>query len=378
MKIATILAVCLFVGVLAGPAWAQDQSLLPSSFGNWAAAGSPTQLPADQIEQFAGEQAGVLREYGIGSAERRDFAEGPKTATVTLYKMVDPSAAFGAFTFIRPPRTASLDLTGSAPYTAGTRDRALFVVGNFLLDVSSPQARPTDADLKEIVSALAPRADSRPFPRIGEFLPPQGLVPGSEQYALGPKAMAQVFPKGTTGQADWIGFGKSAEAIVARYRLKDQGPEALLLIATYPTQQIAAEQFAALPQWFALNAESGSDGRPLVFGTRSSALVALLTGTESRAAAEILLKQIHYGTDVTWNEPTHTITDPSISQIVVGAILDTGSIMMLAVAAGLGFGGFRLFIKYLLPGKVFDRSDDIEILQLGLASKPIQAKDFYD
>ena len=81
---------------------------------------------------------------------------------------------------------------------------------------------------------------------------------------------------------------------------------------------------------------------------------------------------------VTWNEPTHTITDPSISQIVVGAILDTGSIMMLAVAAGLGFGGFRLFIKYLLPGKVFDRSDDIEILQLGLASKPIQAKDFYD
>ena len=48
------------------------------------------------------------------------------------------------------------------------------------------------------------------------------------------------------------------------------------------------------------------------------------------------------------------------------------------VAAGLGFGGFRLFIKYLLPGKVFDRSDDIEILQLGLASKPIQAKDFYD
>ncbi len=376
MKIKNILAVCLLVGILAVPASAQD--LLPASFGNWTAAGPATHVAAGQIEQFSAEQAAILREYGIGSAERRDFAQGPKTATVTVYNMVDPSAAFGSFTFLRVPQMTALDLSDAAPYTAGARDRALLVVGNFLLEVSSPQARPVDADLKQLATALARRADTRPYPRIGDFLPQQGLVHGSEQYVLGPKAMASVFPKGTTGQTDWIGFGKSAEAIVAHYRFKDGGPDSLLLIATYPTQQIAAEQFAALPQWFALNSDaSRTASRPLVFGTRSSSLVALLTGTDSRESAEQILSQIHYGTDVTWNEATHELTDPSISAIVVGGILDTGSIMLLAVAAGLGFGGFRLFMKHLLPGKVFDRNDSVEILQLGLGSKPIQAKDFY-
>ena len=362
--------------MLAGPASAQG--LLPASFGNWTAGAPATHVEAGQIEQFSADQAAILREYGISSADRRDFSQGSKTATVTIYNMVDPTAAFGSFTFLRVPQMTALDLAGAAPYTAGTRDRALLVVGNFLLDVSSPQTRPVDADLKQLAAAIAPRADKRPYPQIGQFLPKQWLVAGSEQYVLGPKAMASVFPRGTTGQTDWIGFGKSAEAIVARYRLKDGGPDSLLLIATYPTQQIAAEQFAAMPQWFALNSDaSRAGGRPLVFGTRTSSLVALLTGTESRESAEQILSQIHYGNDVTWNEATHELTDPSISAIVVGGILDTGSIMLLAVAAGLGFGGFRLFMKYLLPGKVFDRNDSVEILQLGLGSKPIQAKDFY-
>ena len=81
---------------------------------------------------------------------------------------------------------------------------------------------------------------------------------------------------------------------------------------------------------------------------------------------------------MTWNEASQKCSDPTISTIVVGAILDTGLIMLLAVAAGLGFGGFRLFVKFLLPGRVFDRTANVEILQLGLASKPIEAKDFYE
>jgi hypothetical protein len=51
--------------------------------------------------------------------------------------------------------------------------------------------------------------------------------------------------------------------------------------------------------------------------------------------------------------------------------------MMLAIAAGIGFGGFRLLVKIFLPNKVFDRDKQIEILQLGISSKPIKAKDFY-
>ncbi len=114
-----------------------------------------------------------------------------------------------------------------------------------------------------------------------------------------------------------------------------------------------------------------------MFGTRSSALIALLAGVRSRETAANLLDQIHYASDVTWSAPTHDLTDPSISTIVVGAIVDTGAIMLLVFAASLGFGGFRLLAKLLAPGKIFDRNSDVEILQLGISSKPIDVRDFY-
>jgi len=39
--------------------------------------------------------------------------------------------------------------------------------------------------------------------------------------------------------------------------------------------------------------------------------------------------------------------------------------MLLALAVGLGFGGIRVFLRFFLPNKVFDRKKQIEILQLG-------------
>jgi hypothetical protein len=150
------------------------------------------------------------------------------------------------------------------------------------------------------------------------------------------------------------------------------------LLILYPTQQLAADRYNALGNTFALNAAPAqAGGKPAVFGTRSSALIALLAGAESRDTAAGLLNQIHYASDVTWNEPTHEVTDPPISTIVVGAIVDTGAIMLLVLAASLGFGGFRLLAKFVAPGKIFDRNADVEILQLGISSKPIDVKDFY-
>jgi hypothetical protein len=167
---------------------------------------------------------------------------------------------------------------------------------------------------------------------------------------------------------------------VGRYKLPGKGPagEGLLLLILYPTQQLAADRYTAMGKSFALNVDPGlANGKPAMFGTRSSALIALLSGVESRETASNLLSQVHYASQVTWNAPTHDVTDPSISTIVVGAIVDTGAIMLLVMAASLGFGGFRLLAKFLAPGKIFDRTADVEILQLGINSKPVEVKDFY-
>ena len=376
-----------FGAVLTMPLAAQD--MLPSSVGTWAATGAATQVAAQQVEQLANDRANILREYGITAGERREYADGNDKATVTLYRMVDPSAAFGAFTFFREPDMALPAPVTAASYTAGKRGHALLVVGNLLLDVVASKREMTSAELNTFAQSVAAQVDRRPYPPIAGFLPKAGLIPGSERYVLGPLALAQVFPAGTSIRSDWAGFGSSAEAIVARYRLtagklsnqsslRERPAEGLLLLILYPTQQLAADRYDALSKSFALNVEPGqAAGRPSVFGTRSSALIALLSGAETREAAAELLNQVHYSSDVTWNEPTHNITDPTISTIVVGAILDTGAIMLLVFAASIGFGGFRLLAKLVAPGKIFDRNAEVEILQLGINSKPVDVKDFY-
>jgi len=385
-----IALVLLFGALLSIPLAAQD--ILPGSVGAWASSGAATQVPAQQIEQLANDNANILREYGVTSGERREYADGSDKATVTLYRMVDPSAAFGAFTFFRQPDMALPAPVAAASYAAGKRGHALLVVGNLFMDVVSARREMTSADLNTMAQTIAAQRDRRPYPPIAGFLPKAGLIPGTERYVLGPLALAQVFPTGAPIHIDWAGFGSSAEAIVGRYRLPGKASsqsagrasnggrpaEGVLLLILYPTQQLAAERYDGLSKSFALNAEPGQEGgRPAVFGTRSSALIALLSGPESRETAAELLNQVHYASAVTWDEPTHDITDPTISTIVVGAILDTGAIMLLVFAASIGFGGFRLLAKLVAPGKIFDRNADVEILQLGINSKPVDVKDFY-
>jgi hypothetical protein len=381
------------------------QGLLPGASGGWTASGSASLVAPAQLESVAAGQADVLREYGLTSAEQRQYSQGQQTASITLYRMVDPSAAYGAFTFLRDAQMQPLDLGDSVSYAAGARDKALFVVGNLVLAVASASGeRPRDAVLSEMAGALLTHADGRPYPSIGGYLPRSSvtagterfplrrggatvalparlsIVPDSEKYVLGPRALRVALGDAYPGtNDDWIGFGKSAEAISARYRTGGSAPrEVTLLITIYPTQQIAAGQFNSLGKWLALNIEPSQAGGPAAaYGLRSSALVALVFGAESQDAAKQLISQIQYRSSVTWNEPSQSFTEPSFPVMIIGVFEGTGLIMLLAMAVGLGFGGFRLLVKILLPGRVFDRDSQVEILQLGLTSKPIDSRDFY-
>jgi hypothetical protein len=106
-------------------------------------------------------------------------------------------------------------------------------------------------------------------------------------------------------------------------------------------------------------------------------MVGLVAGARSQEEADKLLGQMHSAIHVTWNEPSASFTEPGIGPIIVGIIVGTGVICLFAVIAGVAFGGVRLLVKRLLPGKVFDRDSQLQVLQLGLGSKPIQVQDFY-
>ena len=51
--------------------------------------------------------------------------------------------------------------------------------------------------------------------------------------------------------------------------------------------------------------------------------------------------------------------------------------MLVAVVLGAAFGCVRVLAKIFFPGKVFDRPDQMDVLQLGLSSKRIDSRDFY-
>ncbi len=196
---------------------------------------------------------------------------------------------------------------------------------------------------------------------------------GTVHYVIGPLSLAHFVPIGTD---DWMGFDYSAESILAKYRVGAN--EETLIVTSYPTQQVAAKKFADMLRRFTFDPPGGvPPGKTVLFGKRVSSYVAVVVGASSRQAANKVLDQVGYESNVTWNEPKQSYTEPGINTMIVEAFLGTGVIMLFAIAAGIGFGGVRVLAKIFLPNKIFDREKQIEILQLGISSKPIKAKDFY-
>jgi hypothetical protein len=283
--------------------------------------------------------------------------------------MKDPSGAYGLYSYLRAPDMSRADLT---EHSSMSRNRVLVLSGNLVLDIEGQELTRLDSWIKSLAAAVAAHAQDGPLPMLWQHLPQHGLIERSDRYILGPQALNELFP-GNLGNS--LGFSKGAEAELARYKLA--GHEAVLLIADFPTPGFATEQLAELEKQFNVNGSKPNSSSPPLFARRNLTLLAIVSGAPTQADANALLNQVQSGTQLTWDEPTFQFKEPTIEMMVVGAILGTGIICGFALVAGLAFGGFRLFIKRMLPGKVFDRGTQLQVLQLGLASKPINAEDFY-
>jgi hypothetical protein len=103
----------------------------------------------------------------------------------------------------------------------------------------------------------------------------------------------------------------------------------------------------------------------------------MVIAPSSPAYTESLRGAVNYETQVTWNEASQTATDPPWAVVLYRIFVGTGVFMVMALAFGVAFGGFRIFIKKILPGKVFDRPEQMEVLQLGLSGNKIDTRDLY-
>jgi hypothetical protein len=110
---------------------------------------------------------------------------------------------------------------------------------------------------------------------------------------------------------------------------------------------------------------------------RKASLLSLVFNATSAMHAQAIRERVDYETQVTWNEPHQSATDPPLVQMLYKIFLFTSLFLVVATVTGIAFGGFRILVKHWLPGKVFDRPEDIEVLQLGLSGKKIDPTDLY-
>jgi hypothetical protein len=365
----------LFVLLAAIPASAQ--AVLPNSFAGWSGTTSaglnpPVIYDGDKIGSMAAEQrAAARKEYGFLSGEEGTYSLGQDALQVTLYRMKDPSGAYGLYSYLRAPDMAR---PGPNEHSVMSHEEALVLLGNLVLDIHGSDLFRNAGDLNALVSAVAAKAQQGPLPTLTEHLPVKGFIERSDKYILGPVTLNQFFP---VSQNDWLGFATGAEAEVARYHV--DGRELNLLIADFPTPQTAQKKLGELQRDYHVNAaDAGADqnGSP-VFAKRSVTLLAIVFGARTQTEADKLLDQVQSGAEVTWNEPTFQFKEPPITTMIVGAIIGTGVICCFALISGIAFGGFRIVVKRFWPDKVFDRSSTMQVLQLGLGSKPINSEDFY-
>jgi hypothetical protein len=342
----------LIVLALAAMPIVRAQTILPPHFGAWSAGKSAQAAPATT------EAQGILAESGLENKESRLYTNGTTSVTATVYRFHDSSGAYEAYTYL---------LNGAA---AGVR---LVRVGNILLaiDSSNPLAATELGALSQQVSA---KADKIPPPPIPDYLPERDRIAGTEKYALGPAAfqaaLINLDRPGYSAITAAAGFSSGAEAIFARYRTTRDN--AVLLLIEYPTPQLAGLHWKHLEQ--ALPPSAKSDGTSI---ERKGSMLAIVLAPSSPNYATRVRNSVNYETQVTWNEPAHPITDPPITTVLAKIIMATGAFMLVAIVFGIAFGGVRVLMKTFFPGKVFDRPEQMDVLQLGLSSKRINSRDFY-
>jgi hypothetical protein len=354
----------LSIAVLFLAVWpASVQRILPMQVSGWAQTSNVVPV------QALPSGSPILAEYAWKATESAAYGQGPQEIDVVLFQMQDPSGAYGLYSYLRTPDMAPANLTD---HSSMSSERALMLIGDLVLDVSGKNLTKVQPQLRALVAAVEPKAHDGALPMLGQYLPQKNIVERTDRYVLGPQTLNQLFP---VGIGDSLGFQSHAEAELAHYHLA--GHDAVLLIADFPTDQLATRQLAQLQKYFNVNGVNQAGGSPVLFAKRSATLLAIVSGASSQAEANTLLDQIQLESDRSWNEPTFQFKEPRIEMMIVGSIIGAGTICMFALIAGISFGGLRIVVKRVMPGKIFDTKRHLEVLQLGLGSKPINSDDFY-
>ncbi|MFZ3265820.1 MAG: DUF6599 family protein [Terriglobales bacterium] len=357
----------VFLLFLCGMALAADSpppaSVLPGQFGGWQVSGPVTKSADPAVADPA--NAPVLKEYAFQRFEKAAYTsdDGRKLA-IKAAVFDDASGAYGAFTYYQTPAMLEEKIGEQA---GSLNNRVLFFQGNVLIDaVFDKLSAMSAAELRELAGLLPrPGGSAGKLPPLRNYLPTRGYEKNTTKYILGPVALDRT---GAPLPSPTVDFKSGAEVILGRYSA-GAGDSTLMLIA-YPTPQIAAEKLRQIDAAHQVTAQQPGvasivDVGPF-FDKRTGPIVVIAAGPLSQSEARAMLGSIRYEADVTWNENTYATKRDNLANLLFNVIVLCGVVIGLALVAGVGFGGIRILMKRIFPGRVFDRSEETEIISLHL------------
>ena len=304
----------------------------------------------------------VFAALWLASALAPARADGFPTKPVTV---VIPLAAGGAIDTMVRTMMDSLrgslgqpilveNVTGAGGVTGITRvvraapDGYTISVGTWGTHIVNAFVYSTPYDLGKDLEAVALLPSVPHWFIARKNLPPANLIQGSDRYVVDPTGIRREL----NIDPSTLGFDDSVEVATASYRV--DGKTAHLLLLMYPTQQIAKKY----EDRFATTASEDTG-----FRKRVGALVALVRGSRDSSVAKTILDGVNYETQVTWDEPR---PDLSLREVILTIFTFIGIGLLFTIVVGVSFGGLRIFVKARYPDKVFDRPEDMEIIQLKL------------
>jgi Family of unknown function (DUF6599) len=353
MKRNFLCSLLLILGFVASGFAQQSKSdFLPKIFAGWVRASDQVSADANQADPVNGS---LLKEFGFTDLNSATYTKEGRKLAVKAARFADASGAYGSFLFYRTPEVAP-ETIGDDAFSNGTR--VIFYRANILVDVTLDHVTPMSAgELREMASDLPlPAGNARNLPSLPSYLPTQGLK-DNKKYVVGPIGLEKV---SEPVPADLIDFSAGAELISAGYA-SEEGVQKLTLIS-YPTPAIAGAQLRKID---AAN-PSSSDGRSSYYTKRTGPLIAVVSGATSPAEARSLLASVNYEADVTWNQATHLTKSNNLGGLLVNVVLLLSALLAISLAAGVAFGGVRILAKKFFPDRVFDRTQDVEIIRLNL------------
>ncbi len=357
MRIPRFFSVLLLQVILAGVSFAAESpsspAILPQAFAGWQISKSAqTKDPAtaDPVN------AALLKEYGFTDLDSATYArDDGRKLTVKAARFQDASGAYGAFTYYKMPQMQNEKIGDQG---ASLNERVLFFRGNILVDaIFQRLSAMSAAELRELANVLPrPAGSAVNLPGLRNYLPKQS--DSTTRYVVGPTGMEKT---AAPLPAQYVDFSRGAEVVLGNYNIS--GKQATLMLIGYPTPQIAASQLKQIESAQQLH----QLGQSQIVARRTGPILVLASGGISESDARSLISSVNYDADVTWNENTYFTKRDNAANLIVGVILLAAIICGLSVVAGVAFGGFRIAIKRILPGRVFDRPEQLEIITLHLS-----------